>query len=142
MFKKFAFGILLFGFTLFLINGSLNLIFKSKKPYFPNRIYSYLRLCTGAVAQRLYGSSQDIDVRKIDRCDSPYLKVADGRKSFYFNNEVEIVASEILYSSDKNNFVINVSGRIKQDFFFFLWDKPIWRSFNGKEFVEGKSVLP
>ena len=114
-------------------------VMTQKKPNYPNRIYSYLRKCTTEVSVRFYASEPEKDIYT---CDDRRVDTTRTDRNYYFNSGFEISSSEILWSKDGQKFVVNVSSRVKQDFFWFLWDKPIWTSFNGEKIVNGKSALP
>jgi hypothetical protein len=109
---------------------------------FSSRIDIYLRSCANEVADKLYDSNLRIDMHNIKTCDDERLKTIRKDKQFYFNYNIEILSSEILWSSDGQNFTINVSGHVRQKFFSFLWDKPIWVSIHDGQFIKGRSVQP
>jgi hypothetical protein len=111
----------------------------AKKPYFPSRIDFYLRNCLTEVSAKIYDSKP---VKDFYTCEDKRLNTARNSRSYFFNSEFEILSSEILWSKDGQKFVVNVSGHVKQNFFFFLWDKPIWKSFDGESIVKGKSIQP
>jgi hypothetical protein len=111
----------------------------AKKPYFPALIDVYLRNCLTEVAAKIYDSKP---VKDFYTCEDKRLNTARNSRSYFFNSEFEILSSEILWSKDGQKFVVNVSGHVKRDFFFFLWDKPIWKSFDGESVVKGKSIQP
>ena len=126
----------IFLFLLLIVN-----VIGAKKPYFPGRIDIYLRNCLTEVAAKIYDPKP---VKDFSTCEDERLNTirnSDSR-SYYYNSGFEILSSEILWSKDGQKFVVNVSGHVKQDFFFFLWDKPIWKSFDGESIVKGKSVQP